>query len=308
MKTKPYIADWMTEEDRIDRSEIAVQIESVLNLKNYRVNYIEYFQYGNACVVGKLFLFDKLEPLVIKARKGDLDREFDFIRLMDGRIPVPKLIDYFKHDGFCFLIISNINSKMLNEYSKSYLLRDNVFFELGGMLRSIHITEHKDTCIPFYGKKMIKKSFKRIASAVEDDTKFSKNEILFIKKSLQYCGDNFQPVLCHGDFHGKNIFYDGSKITLIDPSPKVNDMYLDIAYFLSVYSTIHRKSEVFKQILCGYQKESVILNLENLVYAYCIALLVRLGQFYKKNDAEKYSQIISELRRLSQEGEAAMFN
>lgn len=120
MKTKPYIADWMTEEDRIDRSEIAVQIESVLNLKNYRVNYIEYFQYGNACVVGKLFLFDKLEPLVIKARKGDLDREFDFIRLMDGRIPVPKLIDYFKHDGFCFLIISNINSKMLNEYSKSY--------------------------------------------------------------------------------------------------------------------------------------------------------------------------------------------
>jgi hypothetical protein len=298
MKNNPYVAEWMNENVRRERLDIAIHIEAALKFRNYQVNNIEYFKSGNSCVVGKLSLIGKLEPLVIKARKGDLDKEYEFLRLVDGRIPAPISLDYFKYEGYCFLVINYIDSKMLYDYSKSTLLKGNVFFRLGNMLESIHAIEYKDTSIPIDGKKMLKKALYKTTSII-NGIGFTASEAMFIKKSIEYCDDKFSPVLCHGDFHDKNIFYDGEKITIIDPSPKINDKHLDVAYFLSVYSTIQRKTEVFKQILGGYQNEGRNLNEENLIYAYCIALLVRLGQFNRKRDSKKYFQIISEIKKVS---------
>ncbi|WP_323816582.1 phosphotransferase [Cellvibrio sp. NN19] len=294
----PFIAEWMSEKQINDRIEISRKIEPALKSKNYSINEIQYFQCGNTCVVAKILLSDRIRPIVVKAKIGDMNKEYEFFKATNELVETPEIIDYFSYFEVNFLVMSFFESCLLIDFSKSYLLKNQVFFELGRILNSVHKVNISGTTIPLFERKVRKKAFKS-AISIASKSAISNSDIAFIQRAFSISGSRFDAVLCHGDLHDKNIFYHDTKISLIDPNPKINDRHFDIAFFLSAYVTAKRKHDIFKQILDGYREAGGNIDFEFLLYSYCMAIMIRICQYYKKGDELKVSIALTELRSLT---------
>lgn len=297
MSNEPYLAEWMSCNLKSERSNIACLLKKVLILNGYQVSHLDFFQSGNTCIVAKFCLTKKSEYFVVKGKRGSFDKEYEFYRLTEGKISSAKLLDYFAYDEYSFLIFSFLLASPLNKYSKSHLLQNNVFLDIGKNLAIIHNVECSPSSILLYSEKL-KKKLSHAEAFIEKRCEMSFVEMTYIREAINYFARSKDLVLCHGDFHDKNVLYDGEKISIIDPNPKINDRYIDIAYTISAYSTTIKKSDIFRQIFIGYKLEFGEMDFDKLLPAYCIVLLIRICQFYRKKDDKKFFMMLDELKIL----------
>ncbi len=207
--------------------------------------------------------------LKIEQKQGELEVEYNNMLWLQGKLPVPEIIEWFQNDEFDYLLVTGLDGKMLcdDEYLRNPELAVSLLAEGLNMIRSLDISG-----CPIYNgiDKKLKDAKMNIEKGIvdmddwEENNPFSSPEELLIHLSKNI-PQSKETAFTHGDYCLPNILAKDGKITgFIDLGRAgVADPWQDVA--LCIRSLWHNfKTDKYDGLLL--EEIGIPLNQEKLDY------------------------------------------
>lgn len=167
----------------------------------------------------RIFIFDD-KVLKIQKHSAETDNEFRVIEWLNGRLPVPEIIEYEVKDGMAYCFMTRICGKMACD--ESYMMEPDTLVEIAAqameMLWSVDISDCPcDASLDIKleaAKYNVENSLVDIENT-EPET-FGRGGFASPEELLLWLCANRpeeEPVFSHGDFCLPNIFADKNKVT-----------------------------------------------------------------------------------------------
>lgn len=173
--------------------------------------------------------------LKIEQKQGELEVEYNNMLWLQGKLPVPEIIEWVHEGDFNYLLVTGLQGRMLCDdfYLKNPELAVSLLAKGINMMRSLDISE----CSIYNGTdKKLKDAEKNIGMGIvdmddwEENNRFSSPEELLnhLKRNIP---KTEEIVFTHGDYCLPNIFADDNGITgFIDLGRAgVADLWQDVA-------------------------------------------------------------------------------
>ncbi len=242
------------------------------------------------------------EKYILKVPLSILDsrQEGRFLKAWEqAGVRVPHVIREGEIGNHYFTLMEYIDAVTLDKkYSQEELLENNIFKDLGSLLRKMH--QPKTSGFSNLVNDKSEPEYTDIASWIEGDAR-TKGQIDFAKENnllrseehdsvdeacniiLSRIGSNPESVFCHNDFNIANVFAT-TPFTVFDPWPCFHHSYMDLARAI-VISLQTSSVEPGEQIIAGYFGDEVYDR--KLLQAFIILnVAVKLKyQFETKNSA-----------------------
>lgn len=155
--------------------------------------------------------------LKIEQKQGELEAEYRNLSWLQGRLPVPEIIEWFQNDEFDYLLMSGLDGKMLrdDEYLRNPELAVSLLAEGINMIRSLDIGGcpiHNGTDKKLKDAEMNIERGSVDMDDWEDDNSFSSPEELLahLRNNIPR---NMETAFTHGDYCLPNILAKDRKIT-----------------------------------------------------------------------------------------------
>lgn len=237
----------------------------VLGMK-YEQNNVGCSQAG----VYRFFSATEVLYLKVEPKSGDLKTEYNNMLWLQGKIPVPRIIEWVSEMDIDYLLISEISGKMLCDdlYLKNPTLAVSLLAKGINLLQSLDV---KDCNIHNGLNKKLKDAAEniRLNRVDMDDWESSNNGFSSPQDLLDFLNNNIpkneELVFTHGDYCLPNIFADNERITgFIDIGRAgVADLWQDVA--LCIRSLWHNfKTKEYDDLLL--KEIGVPINKEKLDY------------------------------------------
>lgn len=234
---------------------------------------MQYSQNNIGCSKASVYRFySEAEVIYLKVepKSGELKKEYENLLWMSDKLPVPRIIEWMSDEEMDYLLISEINGRMLcdEEYLRNPRLAVSLLAEGINLLRSVEIK-----ACPLNNN--LSKKLKDAALNISDnkvdmeDWEPGNNQFATPKDLLHYLESNQpkeeEPVFSHGDYCLPNIFADGNRLTgFIDLGRAgVADLWQDVALCMrSIWHNFHTRE--YDDLLL--QRIGIPLNQEKLDY------------------------------------------
>lgn len=262
------------------KMEFPDNINKILLNKNYHENTV-------GKTDSKVFIYD---DFVLKVQKtsNETKNEFEIMRKLNNKLPIPKIIEYVEQDGLSYTLMSRIKGEMLSEdkYTNDPDKLINLLCEAFKLLWSIDTKEfyidnasniHERLKVARYNVENNLVDVNNVMPETFGSKGFSSPKAL-----LEWLENNIPKqdlAFTHGDFCFENIFVKNSHINgFIDLGKAgVADRWQDLA-------------------ICIRELDEIFLNINDSSYKKYLSdmLLEKLG--IEKNDTKlKYYMLLDEL-------------
>lgn len=233
---------------------------------NYEQNNVGY----SKTAVYRFFSTTEVFYLKVEPKSGYLNTEYNNLLWLQGKIPVPRIIEWVSEEDIDYLLISEIKGKMLCDdfYLKNPTLAVSLLANGIRLLHSIDVID-----CPIHNGLNIK--LKEAAENIRldrvdmDDWESSSDGFSSPQDLLDFLNNNIPKkeefVFTHGDYCLPNIFADKDRITgLIDLGRAgVADLWQDVA--LCIRSLWHNfRTKKYDTLLL--KELGIPLNMEKLDY------------------------------------------
>lgn len=175
--------------------------------------------------------------LKIEKSGGELHREYEVLAWLDGKLPVPKIKHWCEHEGFCYLLTSEIKGHMTCDSPEDTVCRpyETTVSLLAQGLKMLQSIEIKDCAFDNTLDKKLDRALYNIENDLVDMDDFEESNSFQTPMDLYNRLVSNKPTeelyFTHGDYCLPNIFIEGNNITgFIDlGSAGIADKWQDIA-------------------------------------------------------------------------------
>ncbi|MBE5940615.1 MAG: aminoglycoside 3'-phosphotransferase [Lachnospiraceae bacterium] len=197
--------------DKVNQLQVPSKIRAWIDKKSFTVDDIG--MSGN-----EVLIFDDM-VLKITDNSAFMADEVQLMRWLEGKIPVPQVLEYEEKNGKCYLLMSRIGGEMsCDDY---YLENPNILLKaLACGLKMLWEVDVKDCPHVRDLDTVLKEARMQVENNlvdldnVESDT-FGENGFESPKHLLEWLENNrptFEPVFSHGDYCLPNIFLENGKV------------------------------------------------------------------------------------------------
>ena len=214
----------------MDRLYVPLKIQSLIGSKTYTVDDVG--MSGN-----QVLIFEDV-VLKIEDKSSSVRKQVEIMKWLEGKIPVPKVLEYIEENGKSYLLMSKITGKM--SCAEYYLERPEILVRaLANGLKMLWEVNVSDCPQVRDLERVLNEARYQVENNlvdvdnVEPDT-FGENGFESPKHLLEWLENNrpsYEPVFSHGDYCLPNVFLqDGQVSGFIDLGrASVGDKWNDIA-------------------------------------------------------------------------------
>lgn len=159
--------------------------------------------------------------------------EYDILRWLKGKLPVPEVIDYQVNNGCHYMILSEIDGHTINMLVDDY--KDDAVRLFASALRMVHSVDISDCPIKYTTDDIIDKIIFCITNRIYGCSAYADNEDTYrLLERYRKAAPAIEPVLIHGDFAMVNVLASNKRVSgIIDVGESgVYCKYRDIVHAL----------------------------------------------------------------------------